>query len=243
MLCPEARASLKCLDFLTFNQPLNIRWNSPAAGYEPRVSLSFINHIFFFLLPFTGPVYLFPSSPHSHHCRKAHRNIDGECVQTFFDAVHTVALSVNNNVGTGCLELSLIHGNTLQCTEFWTSSPCVDTYEESPPNVLCIYWQELRFSSVTKLYKAHTGHCGGKKPMYYLICPTLRLEPLFKMSKRIWAWIDEDFTSFPRASIIDFRVYSSLSRDSFAAGSDGLPALDPSFKKSMYHVWLFGACV
>ena len=77
--------SLKCLDFLTFNQPLNIRWNSPAAGYKPWVYLSFINHILL-LLPFTGPMYLFPSSPHAHHCRKAHGNIDGECVQTFFDA-------------------------------------------------------------------------------------------------------------------------------------------------------------
>lgn len=84
MLFPEARASIKSLDFLTFNQPLNIWWNSPAAGYKPLVYLSFINHILL-LLPFAGPMYLFPSSPHAHHCRKAHRNIDGECVQTFLD--------------------------------------------------------------------------------------------------------------------------------------------------------------
>lgn len=70
MLFPEARASLKCLNFfLTFNQPLNIRWTSPAAGYKPLVYLSFINHILL-LLPFTGPMYLFPTSPHAHHCRK-----------------------------------------------------------------------------------------------------------------------------------------------------------------------------
>lgn len=30
-------------------------------------------------------MYLFPSSPHAHHCRKAHRDIDGECVQIFLD--------------------------------------------------------------------------------------------------------------------------------------------------------------
>lgn len=62
VLFPEAKASLnkkkeKCLDFLTFNQPLNIGWTSPAAGYEPLVYLSFIDRIFL-LLPFTGPMYL-----------------------------------------------------------------------------------------------------------------------------------------------------------------------------------------
>lgn len=90
-LFPEARASLKCLDFLTFNQPLNIRWNSPAAGFKPLVYLSFINHILL-LLPFTGPMYLFPSSPHAHHCKKkkAHRNIDGECVQNFLDTYRSL---------------------------------------------------------------------------------------------------------------------------------------------------------
>lgn len=79
---PEAKTSLKCLDFLTFNQPLNIWWDSPAAGSKPLVYLSFINHILC-LLPFTGPMYLFPSSPIT--VEKAHRNIDRECVQTFLD--------------------------------------------------------------------------------------------------------------------------------------------------------------
>lgn len=92
-LFPEAMASLKCLDLLTFNQPLNIWWTTPAAGYKPLVYLSFINHILL-LLPFTGPMYLFPSSPHAHHCRKAHRDIDGECVQTFLDTYCSLQLEL-----------------------------------------------------------------------------------------------------------------------------------------------------
>lgn len=38
-------------------------------------------------------MYLFPSSPHAHHCKKkkkAHRNIDGECVQTFLDTYRSL---------------------------------------------------------------------------------------------------------------------------------------------------------
>lgn len=62
-LFSEVWTSLKCLDLLTFNQPLNIWWISPAAGFKPLVCLSFINHILL-LLAFTGPMYLFPLPPH-----------------------------------------------------------------------------------------------------------------------------------------------------------------------------------
>lgn len=67
---PDARASVKCSDCLTFNQPLHIWWNSPAAGCKPLLFLSFIDHILL-LLPFPGPVYLFPLSHTTIAVKKA----------------------------------------------------------------------------------------------------------------------------------------------------------------------------
>lgn len=66
--------------FFTCNQPLNYGETHQLQGCKAFFFFffSFIHHILLLwlllLLPSTGPMYLFPSPPHPHHCWKINRN-------------------------------------------------------------------------------------------------------------------------------------------------------------------------
>lgn len=85
VLFSEVKTSINVFCFFLFftcNQSLNYGETHQLQGCKAFFFFSFIHYILLLwlllLLPSTGPMYLFPSPPHPHHCWKINRN--RECV-------------------------------------------------------------------------------------------------------------------------------------------------------------------